>query len=136
MALIDGSMTCRYPNVNMNLAAAVDARPISQLFRALSDESRLRIVALLAHGELCVCHVEEALGLSQPTVSRHLGVLRTAGVVDSRRDGSWVYYRLAKQGHPDRARLMRELVKGFAKRDLLRRDLERLVRVRGPQACK
>src|SRR5262245_19273656 len=118
----------------MPSAASLDVRGAARLFKALSDETRLRIVALLAHGELCVCHVEEALGLSQPTASRHLGVLRTAGVVDSRRDGSWVYYRLAKQGHPDRARLLRELVKGFAKRDLLRRDLERLVRVRGPEA--
>ena len=53
-------------------AAALDVRSFSRLFKALGDETRLRIVALLSHGELCVCHVEEALRLSQPKVSRHL----------------------------------------------------------------
>ena len=69
----------------------------SRFFKALGDETRLRIVALLSHGELCVCHFESALGLSQPNASRQLGVLRSAGIVDSRREGSWVYYRLAPQ---------------------------------------
>lgn len=92
-------------------------------------------MALLAHGELCVCHVEDALGLSQPAASRQLAVLRTAGVVDSRRDGSWVYYLLAKQQNPECESLLRELVRGFTKRDVLRRDLERLVKVRGPKKC-
>ncbi|HZO08390.1 MAG TPA: metalloregulator ArsR/SmtB family transcription factor, partial [Myxococcota bacterium] len=74
----------------MGSAAHLDVRPVTRLFRALGDETRLRIVALLAHGELCVCHLHEALGLSQPNVSRHLAVLRGAGVVGDRRDGKWV----------------------------------------------
>jgi len=119
----------------LQTATAVDTRPMTRLLKALADEGRLRIVALLAYGELCVCHVEEALGLSQPATSRQLGVLRNAGVVDSRRDGSWVYYFLAKQENADCERLLRELVRGFTKRDVLRRDLERLVKVRGPKKC-
>ena len=119
----------------LRAATAVDTRPMSRLLKALADETRLRIVALLAHGDLCVCHVEEALGLSQPAASRQLAVLRNARVVDSRRDGSWVYYFLAKQENADCERLLRELVRGFTKRDVLRRDLERLVKVRGPKAC-
>ena len=55
---------------------------MARLFKALGDETRLRIVALLSHGELCVCHIEAALTLTQPTASRHLGVLRATGVVD------------------------------------------------------
>lgn len=106
---------------------------MTRMLKALADEGRLRIVALLAHGELCVCHVEDALGLSQPAASRQLAVLRNAGVVDSRRDGSWVYYFLAKQQNPEC--LLRELVRGFTKRGVLRRDLERLVKVRGPKKC-
>src|SRR5678816_2852943 len=78
---------------------ALGVKPLTRLFRALGDETRLRIVALLAHGELCVCHIERALGLSQPNVSRQLGVLRMSGVVDARRDGTWVYYRIAAQDH-------------------------------------
>src|SRR5262249_18723969 len=72
-------------------------RPLARLFKALGDESRLRVVALLAHGELCVCHIEAALALQQSTVSRQLAVLRAAHVVEARRDASWVYYRLALQ---------------------------------------
>src|SRR5205814_1623882 len=80
---------------------ALDVRPLSRLFKALGDETRLRIVALLSHGELCVCHVEAALGLSQPHVSRHTAILRAAGVVEHRRDGTWGYYRLAPQADAD-----------------------------------
>ena len=116
-------------------ATELDVRPISRLFRALGDETRLRIIALLAHGELCVCHLEECLRVSQPKVSRHLAILRAAGVADSRRDGSWVYYRLAQQPDAECEQQLRSLVRTFAKRAVLRNDLERLVRVRGPEAC-
>jgi ArsR family transcriptional regulator len=90
----------------------------------------------LSHGELCVCHIETALNLSQPAVSRHLGVLRNSGVVEHRRDGTWVYYGLAKQDDPDRKRQLRTLIRSFARREVLRRDVERLVKVRGPAACR
>src|SRR5262245_37325924 len=116
--------------------AALDVRSFSRLFKALGDETRLRIVALLAHGELCVCHLEEALRISQPKVSRHLAILRAAGVVDHRRDGSWIHYRLAAQPDAECERQLRFLVRTFAKRTVLRGDLERLVKVRGPEACK
>src|SRR2546426_3227017 len=69
-------------------AAALQVRPVSRLFKALGDDTRLRIVALLSHGELCVCHVQEALGLTQPNASRQLGILKNAGVVESRREGT------------------------------------------------
>jgi ArsR family transcriptional regulator len=117
-------------------SAALDVRSFSRLFKALGDETRLRIVALLAHGELCVCHLEEALQVSQPKVSRHLAILRAAGVVEDRRNGSWVYYRLLKQPDAECERQLRGLVRTFERRTVLRRDLERLVKVRGPGACK
>jgi ArsR family transcriptional regulator len=117
-------------------SAALDVRSFSRLFKALGAETRLRIGALLAHGELCVCHLEEALRVSQPKVSRHLAILRAAGVVDHRRDGSWVYYRLAAQADAECERQLRSLVRTFAKRAIVRTDLERLVKVRGPEACK
>ena len=119
----------------MSAAARLDVRPVSRLFRALGDETRLRIVALLAHGELCVCHLHAALGLSQPNVSRHLAVLRAAGIAGARRDGKWVYYRLLRQPDPGCERQLRALVGVFAKRALLRADVARLLRVRGPGAC-
>lgn len=115
---------------------ALDVRSVSRLFKALGEETRLRIVALLSHGELCVCHLEEALGLSQPNVSRHLGILRAAGVVTDRRDGNWVYYRLLDQEKPDCDRQLKALVQSFAKRDVIRSDVEKLVKIRGPGACR
>ncbi len=66
-----------------------------QLFQLLSDRTRLRSLLLMhREGELCVCELTHALGASQPKVSRHLAGLRDAGVVQDRRDGQWVYYRL------------------------------------------
>lgn len=66
------------------------------LFKALSDETRLRIIVLLSEKELCVCQIEAALRLPQVKVSRHLAILRYAGLVKDRRDGLWIYYSLAE----------------------------------------
>jgi ArsR family transcriptional regulator len=66
------------------------------LFKALSDETRLRIMVLLSEEELCVCQIEAALELPQAKVSRHLTVLRYAGLVKDRRDGLWIYYSLTE----------------------------------------
>jgi ArsR family transcriptional regulator, arsenate/arsenite/antimonite-responsive transcriptional repressor len=117
-------------------AAAVEVTPMSRMFKALGDDVRLRIVALLSHGELCVCHIEEALELTQPNASRHLGLLRTAGLVTHRRRDKWVHYRLAEQPNEDCARHLKALVSMFAKKDVLRKDVERLLRAKGPNACK
>jgi ArsR family transcriptional regulator len=63
-------------------------------FRALAAEPRLRCLALLAQGELCVCDLTEVLGLAQPKVSRHLAYLRAAAIVLDQRRGRWIHYRL------------------------------------------
>lgn len=117
-------------------AADLDVRPLSQLFRALGDDTRLRIVALLAHGELCVCHLERALELSQPNISRHLGVLRSAGVVDARREGSWVYYALTEQTHAHVAVQLEALIAAFGAERAIKADHGRLRKACGPAACK
>lgn len=68
----------------------------ADLFRALGDETRLRAVVLLhREGELCVCELTEALAVSQPKMSRHLATLREAGLVQGRREGFWIHYRIA-----------------------------------------
>jgi ArsR family transcriptional regulator len=74
-------------------------REYAALFRALGDETRLEIVGLLAaaQGALCVCEIEPRFGLSQPTISHHLRLLREAGVVTAARRGTWVYYALDPQ---------------------------------------
>ena len=64
------------------------------VFKALSDETRLRIVKLLENGELCVCHIVAAIDMSQPKISFHLKILKEAGLVKDRREGKWMHYRL------------------------------------------
>jgi ArsR family transcriptional regulator len=118
------------------VSTTLDVRPISRFFRALADETRLRIVALLSHGELCVCHIQDALELPQPNVSRQLGILRAARLVEDRREGTWVYYKLLAQEHPECKRQLQGLVQGFAKDVVLRRDVERLLKTRGPGKCE
>lgn len=120
----------------LSSAASLDVRPYSRLFRALSDETRLRIIALLSHGELCVCHIEKALDLSQPNVSRALGILKAAGVVDSRRAGSWVYYAVTPQDHDAVSALLEQLTGVFGAERAIRADLAKLRKTCGPDACK
>ena len=73
--------------------AAIDQLEV--IFRALADKTRLRVLTLLGNNEVCVCHIHDTLGLPQPTVSRHLAYLRRSGLVDVRRDGVWMHYRIA-----------------------------------------
>ena len=73
---------------------------LEQVFKALADATRLRILALLGGNEVCVCHIHDSLGLPQPTVSRHLAYLRRAGLVDTRRDGVWMHYQLSASLDP------------------------------------
>lgn len=72
----------------------------AQLFKALSEPVRLRILALLSDGERCVCDLMAALGLPQSTISRHLSSLRNAGLVTGRRQDQWMYYRLNTDSNP------------------------------------
>ena len=83
--------------------AYISAMPLDAdtLFRALAEPTRLRSVLLLAaEGELCVCELTHALDLSQPKISRHLAALRECGLLQARREGQWMYYRITP-GLPD-----------------------------------
>lgn len=80
---------------------------LAPLFKALSEETRLRILALLRlGGELCVCDVEGALGITQSKSSRHLRYLLNAGLVQNCRRGAWVYYRLPDAPGPSQRALL------------------------------
>ncbi len=76
------------------------------LFQALADHTRLRLLHLLAAGDLCVCYFVEILGESQPKISRHLGYLRRAGLVATRREGKWMHYRLVRPADPRHAEVL------------------------------
>jgi len=95
----------------------------AEIFKALGDPVRLRLFQLLTdHDELCVCHLTEALNLPQSTVSRHLGVLRHAGLAQTRREGKWMHYRLADGFAESLAALVLE----FSDEDTLQKDREGL----------
>ncbi|OGS38534.1 MAG: hypothetical protein A2506_09840 [Elusimicrobia bacterium RIFOXYD12_FULL_66_9] len=75
-------------------------REFMNIAKALADENRTRILMFLQNGELCVCQAIEMLGLAPSTVSKHLTVLYQAGLVESRKEGRWIYYRLPEAPAP------------------------------------
>ena len=75
----------------------IDEKRYSKLFKAFGDKSRLRIIAIVADNELTVNEITEKIGLSQPTVSRHLAILKEAGIVSDRREKQRVFYALNKE---------------------------------------
>jgi ArsR family transcriptional regulator len=79
----------------MGTSAELSLDALEDTYKALADRSRLRILALLVDGEVCVCDIHDTLRLPQPTASRHLAYLRRAGLVEARRDGTWMHYRMA-----------------------------------------
>lgn len=93
---------------------APDLRPLelrsaSQLFHALSDETRLEIVGMLRDGERCVCDLMGALDAAQSRLSFHLKVLKDAGIVIDRKHGRWVYYSLSKEAFDEATGFIKSL---------------------------
>jgi ArsR family transcriptional regulator len=101
------------------------------LFKALGDTTRLRILGLLLNGEVCVCHIHESLKIAQPKASRHLAYLRAAGLVETRRDGLWIYYRLARLTDPLRTTVATAVQHTLSHVDVIHRDAERLQKTTG-----
>jgi ArsR family transcriptional regulator len=98
-----------------------------KLFEALANETRLRILILLAHKELCVCHLEWALKMTQAKISRHLTVLKNAGLVDERRDGLWIFYSLTQPRNGLETDIQKHLKAHFTRNyDSIREDLQNM----------
>jgi len=100
-------------------------------FKALADATRLRILGLLLTSEVCVCHIHESLKIPQPKASRHLAYLRRAGLVDTRRDGLWIHYRLATLSDPVLQAINHAVTHGLTHIDSVKRDADRLTRKTG-----
>ncbi len=98
---------------------------------ALSDTTRVRLLFALRGGELCVCQLIELVGLSPSTVSKHLSILRDAGMVESRKEGRWVHYRLAERpGFPVVGRRAPPLFQALERAPEMRADVRRLASIR------
>jgi len=104
------------------------------LFRALADHTRLRLINLVANGEVCVCSLVEVLNTSQPKVSRHLAYLRRAGLVSPRRQGKWMYYSLCEPADAFSAKIFRDVLVWLASNTEMHIDRNRLEKIHvGPQ---
>jgi ArsR family transcriptional regulator len=105
---------------------------LDQLFRALADPTRLRLLNLIAGREVCVCFFVEILGVSQPKISRHLAYLRRAGLVAARREGKWMHYRLETPQDEVARDILRSTLRRLAARPEMQRDVARL----GSACCR
>jgi ArsR family transcriptional regulator len=81
-----------------------------EIFKALSDENRMRILSLLLKNELCVCEIELILDMTQSNVSRHLGKLKEAGIISQKKDSQWIYYRISESFMEDNRKLYEYLM--------------------------
>lgn len=99
---------------------------LARTFKGLADGTRLRILNLLLHGELCVCDIQYVLGTPQPNVSRHLAYLKHSGMVLDRRDGQRMFYRLAEPDEEFRKQLFAFLQSVFAATAEYESDLRKL----------
>ena len=113
-----------------------NAAALTSLYQALADATRLRILAILAQqtphgpdGELCVCHIHDSLGVSQPTASRHLAYLRKVGLVEARRAGVWMHYRIVRPADPVVASVFDAAMHALGHADSTAKDRARLARV-------
>jgi len=110
----------------------------AKIFKALADETRLRILALLLEGELCVCELIAALELPQSTTSRHLAYLRNSGWVKDRRQGVWMYYNLNVDENTlirDLKPVLEQFIAGLPEHALALKKLRRFQKEQGQQAC-
>jgi ArsR family transcriptional regulator len=96
------------------------------LFKALADRTRLRLLNLMAAGEVCVCFFVEVLGTNQPKISRHLAYLRRAGVVASRREGKWMHYSIATPEDEHAARVFSEVMTWLGEERGMQKDRARM----------
>ena len=111
----------------------MEIKQVVAIAKALSDPHRVRALMALRGGELCVCQIIELLGLSPSSVSRHMTLLRDAGLLESRKDSRWVYYRFADEqgGNESTFRLLTTLAGILEKSDDVMRDDARLPEITG-----
>lgn len=115
-------------------------RSLMAVTKALADENRVRILMAIQPEELCVCQIVELLGLAPSTVSKHMAILKQARLVDSRKDGRWMFYRLAEGDVPPEAKEMASLVTQLLADDHKSREdarqLKRIVRMDRDELCR
>jgi ArsR family transcriptional regulator len=112
----------------MSMRICLGMRDLSLFFAALADENRLRLLYLMKKGEICVCYLQGVLQTNQPKISRHLAYLKKAGLVEARRDGKWMHYRLKKL-ESSHEKILSETLHGLKKQIPIKKDAERLKQI-------
>lgn len=102
---------------------------IELLFKALADQTRLRLINLMGDDEVCVCFFVEVLKTNQPKISRHLAYLKRAGVVSARREGKWMHYRIVEPSDPHAAKIFREVRSWLENAPAMQTDRARLRKI-------
>ena len=105
---------------------AMSASSLPSLFEALADPTRLRLINLLAQGEICVCYFVAILNEPQPKISRHLAYLRRSGLAATRRDGKWIHYRLGVPEGEAAGRVLDSIIDALRSDPAMERDLAAL----------
>jgi ArsR family transcriptional regulator len=99
---------------------------MERFFQALGDNTRLRLLNLMGDQEICVCYFVEILEQGQPKISRHLAYLRRAGIVESRRDGKWMHYRIVMPPNIGAAQVLRQTLGWLKEERAMQADRARL----------
>lgn len=115
-------------------------RELMTVLKALADENRVRVVTALDGRELCVCQIVELLGLANSTVSKHMAILKHARLVESRKDGRWIFYRLAdREASPEAieaVNLIKRCVAGQRRFLEDQRHLDRILKIDTEELCR
>jgi len=114
-------------------------KKFANIFKALSDDTRLRVIKLLQERELCVCELMQVLDMSQPRISRHMSVLKNAGLVEDRREGKWIHYSLRKETQGKEIKILLDALVVMANDDAVvkadQKTLKKAVRLGEIKTC-
>lgn len=108
---------------------------MEEIFKALSEESRLRIITLLLNGEMCVCELEACLNLSQSNVSRHLTALKRCGILDSYKKAQWVYYAISERFIEENFELWNYLIRKLKEMPNYKANCEQCIECKKQNLC-
>lgn len=110
------------------MAAKQKTFNIERFFQALGDNTRLRLLNLMGDQEICVCYFVEILGQPQPKISRHLAYLRSASIVEARREGKWMHYRMVLPPNEGAVKVLQEILTWLKEEKTMQSDRAKLIK--------
>ena len=112
-------------------------RELVKVFKSVADKNRLRILKMLQNKKMCVCELSAALGITRPSVSRHLSLMRDAGLVEDERNGPWIDYGLCKEKINEYAPIIQSYLKEWINDDpKVREDLKKIKTLSREELCR